>query len=606
MWLRTLAFSRTTYCLTHSSPKYRLEKHFSQQLRFRHTRRDASRPHPLPHIFYRADSLQKKSALGSYTAALLVLGIAVGGALLYPRRNHPSTDDVEKQIANPIFDRTNLIDSYLVMAPNTPPGRPGTLTPEQEIKLREFWAVTLKVFGVHESANVEANGTETPTAPATSAPSETPEKDGKKDKEKKKSRLNVFKRNKGEKGADSEATPASGASTPASTEAGPLSIADEDDKHGQVKEAKLALANTSPEDLRTAFWSMVKHDHPDALLLRFLRARKWDVEKALVMMISTMHWRLDQMHVDDDIMKNGEEAALKDSKSDDAKVKKEAEDFLAQLRMGKSFLHGLDNEGRPLCVARARMHRAGEQSEASLERFTVHTIETARMLLRPPIDTATIIFDMTDFSMANMDYTPVKFMIKCFEANYPESLGNVLVYKAPWLFNAIWNIIRGWLDPVVAGKVHFAKNVDELEKFIPRSQIIADLGGDDKWTYEYIEPKEGENAKMADVGARDALQAERTDLVKKYEDSVTQWVTEGEQTKSLDERRNERNAVAEQLRGNYWKLDPYVRARSLYDRMGVLGEAGQLNFYPTAAPASQKENVAPTKPAQETSADDLD
>jgi hypothetical protein len=25
-------------------------------------------------------------------------------------------------------------------------------------------------------------------------------------------------------------------------------------------------------------------------------------------------------------------------------------------------------------------------------------------------------------------------MIKCFEANYPESLGAVLVYKAPWVF----------------------------------------------------------------------------------------------------------------------------------------------------------------------------
>jgi len=35
---------------------------------------------------------------------------------------------------------------------------------------------------------------------------------------------------------------------------------------------------------------------------------------------------------------------------------------------------------------------------------------------------------------ALQDYTPVKFMIKCFEANYPESLGAVLVYKAPWIF----------------------------------------------------------------------------------------------------------------------------------------------------------------------------
>ena len=41
---------------------------------------------------------------------------------------------------------------------------------------------------------------------------------------------------------------------------------------------------------------------------------------------------------------------------------------------------------------------------------------------------------MTDFRLANMDYHPVKFMIQCFEANYPESLGVVLVHNAPWIF----------------------------------------------------------------------------------------------------------------------------------------------------------------------------
>lgn len=38
------------------------------------------------------------------------------------------------------------------------------------------------------------------------------------------------------------------------------------------------------------------------------------------------------------------------------------------------------------------------------------------------------------------DYTPVKFMIKCFEANYPESLGSVLVHKAPWIFQGLFLI----------------------------------------------------------------------------------------------------------------------------------------------------------------------
>lgn len=247
--------------------------------------------------------------------------------------------------------------------------------------MREMWAMTLKVFGV-ESLAEETNGSGAPaTAPASEAPSE---KEGKKEKEKKKSRLNVFRRNKGEKGADTESI-TSGASTPSDISS--LSISAEHDKYGQTAEFKAAVANTPPEELRRAFWSMVKHDHPDALLLRFLRARKWDVEKALVMMVSTMHWRLEEQHVDDDIVKNGELAAL-NTKGDDAKAKKNADDFLTQLRLGKSYLHGLDNEGRPMCFVRVRLHKAGEQSEESLERFTVYTIETARMLLRNPIDTA--------------------------------------------------------------------------------------------------------------------------------------------------------------------------------------------------------------------------
>jgi hypothetical protein len=212
---------------------------------------------------------------------------------------------------------------------------------------------------------------------------------------------------------------------------------------------------------------------------------------------------------------------------------------------------------------------------------------------------------MTDFSMANMDYTPVKFMIKCFEANYPESLGTVLVYKAPWVFNAVWSIVRGWLDPVVAGKVHFAKNIDELEKYVPRTQIPSELGGDEKWTYTYPEPVPGENAKMEDAATREALETERASTVSKYENAILEWVQQGDAA-SLEDKRGERDGVAEELRKNYWMLDPYVRARTLYDRVGVLSSGGQLAFYPQA-PAPAPAPVAQAAAARvSTSADDLD
>ena len=84
---------------------------------------------------------------------------------------------------------------------------------------------------------------------------------------------------------------------------------------------------------------------------------------------------------------NGEERAIKDSKLSGSD-KKEGDDFMAQLRMGKSFLHGTDKDGRPCCYVRVKLHKQGEQSEKSLERFTVYTIETTRMMLKPPVDTA--------------------------------------------------------------------------------------------------------------------------------------------------------------------------------------------------------------------------
>lgn len=270
----------------------------------------------------------------------------------------------------------------------TLPGRVGNLTPEQEDKLRELWAAIFRVCAVGQPVADDAA--------STSAPTVLTDKSNSKEKPKKR-RITLFSR-KGHKDKN-------GDSDSASTTGGVSSAAkddDADDKYGQNKQFFDTLANSSPEAIRATIWSMVKHDHPDALVLRFLRARKWDVEKALVMLVSTMNWRATEMHVDDEIMKNGEEAMVELSKTGDAKQKQLGEDFMAQIRMGKSFLHGLDDKGRPICVVRVRLHHQGEQCEESLERYTVYLIETARMVLRPPVDTATIMFDMTNFSMANM------------------------------------------------------------------------------------------------------------------------------------------------------------------------------------------------------------
>jgi hypothetical protein len=308
-----------------------------------------------------------QSSVGSWTAVVIACAVAILYSVSPGGVEHQHTaaeilEEIEQEISN--------------MTGEALPGRPGTLTPEQEEKLREFWIATLQVFGVLDPKEVNGNGLAEIGNGRTRADTATSNKP---EKEKKKKRMSLFRSKNKDDDTDSVT----------SAESSPHSaVADSDDKYGQTKEFHEALASLTPETLRATFWSMVKHDHPDSLLLRFLRARKWDVEKALVMMVSTMRWRSADVHVDDDIMKNGELSSLEAANGSDHSKRRLGEDFLAQMRLGKSFLHGVDKNGRPMCFVRVRLHKQGEQSEESLERYTVFVIESARMVLQPPVDTA--------------------------------------------------------------------------------------------------------------------------------------------------------------------------------------------------------------------------
>ncbi|KAE8238508.1 hypothetical protein A4X03_0g8845, partial [Tilletia caries] len=67
---------------------------------------------------------------------------------------------------------------------------------------------------------------------------------------------------------------------------GPKGDAAMDDakKAEELKEMNQFLDKYGGPYLRRAFWEFTKLDHPDTTMLRFLRARKWDVDRALAML----------------------------------------------------------------------------------------------------------------------------------------------------------------------------------------------------------------------------------------------------------------------------------------------------------------------------------
>lgn len=164
-------------------------------------------------------------------------------------------------------------------------------------------------------------------------------------------------------------------------------------QHSEIKSMEHILSKMTPGEMCFATLKMIKQEHPDSVLLRFLRARKWDVGKAFSMLSSNMLWRK-QADVDDDILPNGELYALERSRNEklSAKEKKEGHDFIEQLKMGKSFLHGFDRQGRPVNYVRVKIHKPGAQSEETLERYIIHVIEMTRLLVAPPVETGVCSF----------------------------------------------------------------------------------------------------------------------------------------------------------------------------------------------------------------------
>lgn len=140
------------------------------------------------------------------------------------------------------------------------------------------------------------------------------------------------------------------------------------------------------------------------------------------------------------------------------------------------------------------------------------------------------------------------------------------------------------MDPVVASKVHFTKSVKDLGEFISRDQIPRELAGDEDWEYKYVEPEKDENAAMQDTSTRDDLMFERMMTGMKMLAATAAWLSattfsEGEEDKAtVKEIKSRRDTIIEDFRQNYWKLDPYIRARAIIDRAGILKPDGRVTM----------------------------
>ena len=315
-------------------------------------------------------------------------------------------------------------------------------------------------------------------------------------------------------------------------------IRGDDNQIDSMKEAELFLA--------------VAYDNPDALLLRWLRAKKWNVQGTVELFLETIKWR-------------------KEWGVTEFVAKGETDLYEEEIQSGKTFFMGEDKMGRPINYVSARDHIKEQFPGKATEKLTVFTMETGRKLLHPPHESVTVVFDLTDFGLKNMDYQHLKFLIYLLQNYYPESFALGLVVNAPWIFNGCWYIIKRWLDPVVQNKIHFVNSYEDLREYIPGESIPKKFKGNHP-DFQYIPPTEEDLAMLKAVrndheGQRKAEERHRQ-AVETYLKITDRWVREQETGEILEER----GKAAEELRNAFEQLVPYINTRTHYHRSGEIDE----------------------------------
>ncbi len=216
---------------------------------------------------------------------------------------------------------------------------------------------------------------------------------------------------------------------------------------------------------------------------------------------------------------------------------------------------------------------------------------------------------MSHLRLANVDFTPVKYIMKCLSTNYPDALGLVMIHNAPYgaksmpfflshffLFPftstiltylflplALWKLISFMFPKEFASRVKFTRGKKGLQRHIAPEHIMKEYGGDEDWKYEYEEPTETENLHMQDAITRDRIIAERRILAMRFEELTNEWIMTAQGSDQEKSTRAKRDAAAEELIANFWQLDPYVRARSLYERQGCFRGAEGVDWHPPTA-----------------------